>query len=121
MRIKRPRLTQLILDRNDLVYNIEQLRDSADYHFSENNGDEAEALLIQVFELEDELRELDTKIDSLKTLLGATSCALDNLFAGTEESPVHINEIADLINKSDLNALNKAADVVDTLLKSLSN
>lgn len=59
------RIKQLLIDRNNLVYNIEQYTDLADYHVDQSNDDEAEQILIGISELEDKVREIDNELKCL--------------------------------------------------------
>ena len=59
----------------------------------------------------------EDEVFDVHDLLTAASCQLDNLFAGTNETPTGINGNEQCFTKSDINTLHKAADVIDRLLK----
>ena len=55
------------------------------------------------------------QVEDVKELLGAASCHLDNLFAGTVEHETGINGNEECFTKWDLAALHRAAEVIDRL------
>ena len=58
-------ITKLVLERNNLIYNIEQYEDSVDFHFSDGNITEAEEILIGIDELKDEIKKIDNQLEKL--------------------------------------------------------
>ena len=55
------RLESVITEMNNTRYHIEQARDSADYYYEIGDTTTAEEKMIEVSELEDQLRELETE------------------------------------------------------------
>ena len=54
----------------------------------------------------------EEQIDSMKNLLGYTSCALDNLFVGLQEHPTGIHDCQECFTKSDIKSIEKAFGVI---------
>ena len=59
------RLESVIKQMNDTRYHIEQARDSADYYYDIGDTLTGEEKMLEVSELEDNLRELKTQHDQL--------------------------------------------------------
>ena len=55
------------------------------------------------------------QVNDMHELLETASCGIDNLFAGTAESPTGIHDAEECFTKRDLSTLHKAADTIDRL------
>ena len=58
-----PTREELVIRANNLRYHIEQMQDSADYYYENDNTTEAETFMIEVSEAKERLVELEAQID----------------------------------------------------------